>query len=176
MPPPASTAIDISGNQQIGTVYWPDGDTSSGGAGQEVQGLRCGDLSSANHIHAHLSIFLNGSQLALPRDVGRAQLSPTDSCLYALHTHDLSGKLHIEPVAPVILTLGQFFAIWGQPLEPSNIAGHTGMPVVIYLTDDGVASRYEGDFAAIELLSHREITIQIGTLIAEIPRYTWFGP
>ncbi|HEY3519231.1 MAG TPA: hypothetical protein VGL98_19420 [Gammaproteobacteria bacterium] len=50
------------------------------------------------------------------------------------------------------------------------------MPVVIYLADGATASRYQGDFAAIELKSRRGIVIQIGTTIAAIPRYTWFGP
>ena len=36
-----------------------------------------------------------------------------------------------------------------------------------------VGSRRAG--AAIELKSRRGIVIQMGTKIAEIPRYTWFG-
>jgi hypothetical protein len=48
--------------------------------------------------------------------------------------------------------------------------------VVVYITDNNVVSQYTGDLAMIELLSHREITIQIGTPIAEIPRFNWTGP
>jgi hypothetical protein len=75
-----------------------------------------------------------------------------------------------------LFTLGQFFAIWGQPLEPTNVAGHPGLPVVIYIVEGNSALRYEGDFRDIELTSHRGIVVQIGTTIAEIPRYTWYGP
>jgi hypothetical protein len=45
--------------------------------------------------------------------------------------------------------------------------------VVVYVTDNNVTSQYSGDPANIELTAHREITIQIGSPIAEIPSYTW---
>jgi hypothetical protein len=32
-----------------------------------------------------------------------------------------------------------------------------------------------GDWSAIELTSHRTITIQVGTDIAEVPNITWSG-
>lgn len=83
--------------------------------------------------------------------------------------------VHVEGPAPGTFTLGQFFAIWGEPLSYSDVAGNPGIPVVVYVTDNNVATQYTGDLAAIELISHREITIQLGTPIAEIPRYTWVG-
>jgi hypothetical protein len=36
-----------------------------------------------------------------------------------------------------------------------------------------VVSKATGDWHDIELKSHREITIQVGTEIAEIPSFTW---
>jgi hypothetical protein len=93
---------------------------------------------------------------------------------YTLHTHDHSGKLHVEAAAPATFTLGQIFRIWGQPLGPDNVAGLTGKPIVVYVTDNnGVVTEATGDWNDIELLSHREITIQVGTPITEIPNYTW---
>ena len=78
--------------------------------------------------------------------------------------------------APATFTLGQLFAIWGQPLESTNVAGLTGMPVIIYVTDNnGVVSEATGNWRDIELLSHREITIQVGTPVTEIPNFTWSG-
>ena len=56
-------------------------------------------------------------------------------CDYPLHTHDTSGKIHVEADAPSTFTLGQLFAIWGQPLSYSNIAGIIGSPVVVYIND-----------------------------------------
>jgi hypothetical protein len=157
-------------------VYWPNGNTSTGGYGNRIMGLSCGDMIETYHVHTHLSFFLNGEQLALPRSVGSVEPRPGSHCYYPLHTHDMSGKVHVEAAAPALFTLGQFFAIWGQPLEPTNVAGHPGLPVVIYIVEGNTASRYEGDFHAIELTSRRGIVVQIGTTIAEIPRYTWYGP
>jgi hypothetical protein len=180
LPPLASVVINVADSDPVGDPYWPDGNTSTGGFGDQVQGLRCGDMVETYHVHTHLSFFLDGKQLALPSSIGNVSPRPGTSCFYPLHTHDLSGKVHVEADAPALFTLGQLFAIWGQPLEPTNLAGLTGLPVVIYIVDRNVntytASRYEGDFHAIELKSQRGIVVQIGTRIAEIPRYTWYAP
>ena len=72
-----------------------------------------------------------------------------------------------------MFTLGQLFTLWGQELENTNIADLTGNPVTVYVTDDGVVTEAEGDWHDIELKSHREITIVVGTAIAEIPNFTW---
>jgi hypothetical protein len=73
-----------------------------------------------------------------------------------------------------MFTLGQLFMIWGQPLGPDNVAGLIGKPIVVYVTDNnGVVTEATGDWNDIELLSHREITIQVGTPITEVPNFTW---
>jgi hypothetical protein len=54
------------------------------------------------------------------------------------------------------------------------VAGITGKPIVIYVTDqNGVVTQADGNWGDLELLSHREITIQVGTPIEAIPNYTW---
>ena len=94
-------------------------------------------------------------------------------CFYAIHTHDKSGKIHVEAAAPGMFTLGMLFEIWGQPLQGDNFAGITGKEVVVYLTDAGVVSKATGEWKDIELSTHREVTVQIGSAITEIPNYTW---
>lgn len=176
VPPLAATPISLDDGHTVGSAHWPDGDTSVGGQGQPVAGLEClVSLPQTYHVHAHLSIFLNGQQLAVPSDVGIVAQSPTSNCLYPVHTHNMTGMIHLEAAAPTTFTLGQFFSIWGQPLESADIAGLLGMPVVIYVTDNGVVSEATGDWSTIELVSHRLITIQVGTPITEIPNYTWSG-
>lgn len=175
-PPLAATAVSIDDGHQIGVNHWPSSDTSTGGLGQPVDGLSCGDMVENYHVHTHLSIFLNGEALAVPAQLGIVELSATEDCHYNIHTHDKTGKLHVEAPAPGTFTLGQFFNIWGQPLERDNVGGLVGLPVVVYVTDDGVVSEYTGDMTAIELTSHRLITIQIGTpAITEVPNITWTG-
>ena len=112
----------------------------------------------------------------MPAHIGIVDSSPTSHCNYSTHTHDHTGMLHVEAPAASLFTLGQIFAIWGQPLSYDDIAGISEVPVVVYITDNGVATQYTGDLGSIELLSHREVTIQLGTPITEIPVYTWVGP
>jgi hypothetical protein len=139
--------------------------------------LEClASMPETYHVHTHLSIFLDGVAQRVPAEVGIVQQTPTTECFYSLHTHDYSGKLHIEAAAPATFTLGQWFGIWGQPLEAANVAGLTGMPVRVFVTDNnGVVTEAVDHWADIELLSHREITIQVGTPITEVPNITWNG-
>ena len=94
-------------------------------------------------------------------------------CLFAAHAR-LLRKTSRRRALSDRFTLGEFFAIWNRPLEPDNVAGLTGKPIVVYVTDNnGVVTLATGDWKEIELLSHREITIQVGTPIAHILNYTW---
>lgn len=179
VPPLSATVVSLDDGHMVGAEHWSEGDTSTGGQGQPVGELECLEsIPSGFHEHAHLSVFLNGEALAVPNHVGIVALSPTEECQYQLHTHNATGMLHMHAETPTSFTLGQFFAIWGEPLERDNVAGLMDMPVVVYITDDGAdsASVYEGELGAIELISHREITFQIGTEITEIPQFTWTGP
>jgi hypothetical protein len=174
-PPLSSTVIDLSGNQRIGIDHWSDGNSPTGGQGQTVAGLEClPTMPEDYHVHSHITIFLNGEKLAVSRNAGIAN-APQGRCFYGIHTHDYSGKIHVESEAPGMFTLGQFFQIWGRSLTNTDLAGITGLPIVIYTTDDGTVTEVKDNWADIELKSHREITIVVGTPITEIPNYTWNG-
>ena len=129
-------------------------------------------FTKISHNHAHLSIFLNGTQLS-----GSAVGRDMPTCTYGLHTHDdgRSGLIHIEPQTRAwSATLGTFYGIWGQPLSRTNVGGITAQPVTVYVKDDGQGlTEYTGDLAALELVSRREVTIVIGTPPAQIPTYAW---
>lgn len=177
IPPLAAPAISLDALPAIGSSYWGAGDSSTGGQGQPVESLECVFPSPIDyHVHAHLSILLNGEALSIPGHVGIVELTPTTECHYPVHTHDRTGMIHLHGTEPTDFTLGQFFAIWGQPLERNNVAGHVGLPAVVYVVDDGVASEYTGDLTALQLISRRHITIQLGTPITAIPQFTWTGP
>ena len=79
------------------------------------------------HIHAHVSIYINGQAQTIPANVG---INQQQGCYYWLHTHDTTGVIHIEAPQPIIYTLGNFFHIWGQqfaqsqyPIELSDTTG-----------------------------------------------------
>lgn len=175
VPPLSSVVVDLTDNHRVGTEHWPRGNTAEGGQGNPVLGIECLlNMPEAYHVHAHVSIFLDGEPLAVPANIGIHNQEPS-RCFYGIHTHDLSGKIHVEFAAPGAYTLGQLFAIWGQPLEPDNVAGLTGKPIVVYSTDNATVTRVTTDWKAIELTTHKEITIQVGTPLTEIPNYTWNG-
>ena len=96
-------------------------------------------------------------------------------CTYQIHTHDGSGRIHIEAPAAVNYNLGNFFHVWGMPLAADNIAGITTTPIVIYITEsDGTTTVFSGDPNTIDLTAHRLITIQLGDPpLTEIPNFTW---
>jgi hypothetical protein len=175
--PPLSPVIrTLDVNQRVGVAYWPAGATPDGGQGQMVGTYECfpKEPPDVYHVHTHVSIFLDGVMISVPGQIGIVKQSDTKSCFYTLHTHDSSGKIHIRAATTAVYTLGDFFDIWGMPLRPDNVAGLTGKPIVVYVTDqNGVVTEASGEWRDLELLSHREITIQIGSEIAEIPNFTW---
>jgi hypothetical protein len=176
VPPLSTTVVNLDDGHQVGADRWSTGNTSTGGQGGTVAGLDCVvNLPQTFHIHSHLSILLNGEALAVPGQVGIVDTSPTTECWYPVHTHNRSGMIHVEGASSGTFTLGQLFQIWGQPLSSTDVAGLTGMPVVVYVTDNGTTTQNTGDWSAIELTSHRLITIQVGTAITEIPNFTWAG-
>ena len=151
--------------------FWPDGDTATGADGtRPVDGIDCSD-SEAYHIHAHLSIIREGLVQAVPANIGILA-----KCIYEIHTHDKTGEIHLEAPIAKRFTLGNFFAVWGQPLSRSNIAGITGAAVTVYVTDGATTVEYTGDLAQLELTSHRLVTIQIGKPIQAIPTVIWDTP
>jgi hypothetical protein len=176
VPPLATTSVKLQ-SQSVGTVsHWPSGDTATGGQGQTVDGLACGQMLETYHVHAHVAVFLNGDQLIVPDHIGIP--SPNgQECTYSMHTHDGSGEIHIEAPAPATFTLGMLFDIWGQPLSTTNVGGVTGLPITLYYFDDGAtkATEYQDDWSKLELTAHRQVTIQIGTAIPTIPVYDFDG-
>lgn len=183
VPPLATgTPIVLNFGSTIGTTHqWPDNDTATGGQGADVDGLPClATMPSDYHVHGHLSVFLNGDQLIVPKHIGIPRDSAdADKCFYSIHTHDETGELHVEAAAAATFTLGQLFDIWGRPLDTTNVnvGGIVGLPVTIYIVDDGQtkATVYTDDPKKLELKWHRQITIQIGTAISTIPMYDFAG-
>jgi hypothetical protein len=75
------------------------------------------------HVHSHLDIIINGLYFLVPSQIGIPS-----NCFYWLHTHDESGKIHIE--APMLrdFTLGQYFDIWNKQLSNDQIFNYVANP------------------------------------------------
>ncbi len=74
------------------------------------------DMATQYHIHPYLKIFINGTETTIPANIG---IQP--SCMTSLHTHDDSGKLHVESPEKRDFTLADFFAVWQKPFSKNQI-------------------------------------------------------
>jgi hypothetical protein len=141
----------------------------SAATGQTVDGIQCdANEQVAYHVHAHLSIYVNGALRPIPAGIGivtpvvqstaNGSFDSASRCYYWLHVHAQDGVIHVESPTTTTYTLGQFFAIWNQPLTADQVGPSTGTLTVFV---NGV--RYTGDPAAIPLKSHADIQIDVGT-------------
>ena len=168
-------AIPLVQATQVGKTFFPPGDTPAGGNGQPVDGIQ--GLSQemlAVHVHAHLSLFYRGEQIAVPLGIGIVKPLRIvngfagGAALYWLHTHDATGIIHVESPDARPYTLGEFFDIWGRSLGKTDVAGMQGR---VHAFVDG--RPYAGDLRAIVLTAHEQITLEVGEPVVAPPVYTF---
>lgn len=158
----ANTSGDTSPANSLAPVW-------KGLTGQSLDGVSSNTSEQlAYHIHAHLSIYINGTQKLVPygigivgpwstQQTGDGPFIDSGSAFYYLHTHDATGVIHIESPTQKTYTLGQFFAEWNQPLSGGQVGPDKGQ-LTVYV--DG--SKYTGDPAGITLTPHKVIQIDVG--------------
>ena len=117
------------------------------------------------HIHMHIDVFVHGTRVTVPANVG---INTAGGYLSPLHTHDDSGLIHVESPTDRTYTLGQFFDVWGVRFTNRCLGG---------MCDQGserlrvfVGGRpVRGDPRLLELALHQEIVVTYGTP-AQLPR------
>ena len=143
--------------------------TAASAAGQAVDGISCqAGEQTVFHIHAHLTLFVNGSARQVPAGVGipgatgqstpQGQFISSGKCFYWLHTHAADGIIHIESPVHRTYTLGNFFDEWGQPLGTDRVGPASGHVVALY---NGQV--YQGNPRDIPLNAHAQIQLEVGT-------------
>jgi hypothetical protein len=121
-----------------------------------VDGIYCDALEqTAYHIHAHLTIYIDGKPVSIPQSIG---IASDQSCLYWLHTHTGDGVIHIEAPKNISPTLGDFLDIWGQSTFSqlgfkNQLASSANWTVYV----DG--KKVTSDFSKLLLQPHQVITI-----------------
>ena len=150
----------------------PDAPPLAGGdhrsVGAPVDGIECqGGEEVLFHIHAHLTVFVNGAARQVPYGIGipGAQVSPTSAgpyvgagtCFYWLHTHAADGIIHTESPVQRTYTLGNFFDVWGQKLSPTEVGPARGTVTALY---NGRVFR--GNPRDIPLTRHAQIQLEVG--------------
>ncbi len=133
-----------------------------------VDGIQClGSEQLLFHIHAHLTVYVDGAARQLPYGIGivNPQVSQTPvgayvgtgTCFYWLHTHAADGIIHIESPVTRTYTLGDFFDVWGQQLSPVRVGPATGPVTALYN-----GRLYNGNPRDIPLTAHAQIQLEVG--------------
>lgn len=78
--------------------------------------------SLSSHDHAQLTIVINGSEIDIESNIGIG--NPDCDGMKGIHTHDNTGRLHIETPSPMPAPLGAFFEIWGESFSENEIMGY----------------------------------------------------
>ncbi len=175
-PNASSKPIQLTDGMQLGKAVFPAFNTHAGGQGDAVDGITCGSMEyNTLHIHAHLTLFVNGVMIAIPRFVGGVQFPKNQGgCLYWLHTHWSDGIIHIEspditaPQTGGAYTLGMLFDIWGEPLDATHVAKFKGT-LAAFVN----GAPWIGDPRSIPLAAHQQITLEVGTPIVPAPNYVF---
>ncbi|HUY71468.1 MAG TPA: hypothetical protein VMV08_04460 [Gaiellaceae bacterium] len=136
---------------------------------QTVDGVTCQAAEKvAFHIHAHLTIFVNGKAQQIPYGVGigppisgvNTTVGPfveQGTCFMWLHTHASDGIIHIEAPKQTTFTLGQFFAVWGLKLSATQVGPASGKVTTFY---DGKV--WTGSPGAVPLTSETQVQLDVG--------------
>lgn len=159
-PPLAAAPTDFKEGDTLGQNKWADGSLP----GARPDGVAC-TTSEAHHLHGMVSIYQNGTRLAVPKSIG------INTCTYELHTHDATGVVHVETSVQKSFTFGQFFTVWGQSISSGNVGDITGT-VKFYVIDNGTVTPTTTP-ADVEIAEHRELAIVIGTPPAALIRHRW---
>lgn len=85
-------------------AYWED---------TNIACLTLGHQNLGQHFHPTLKIVVDDTEETIPANVGIR-----GNCMAEAHTHDATGAIHFESVAPnKQFTLADFFAVWGRDIE-----------------------------------------------------------
>jgi hypothetical protein len=136
-----------------------------------IDGIQCNSMEQAAfHVHSHLDIIINGAYSLVPSQIGIP-----GNCLYWLHTHDESGKIHIEAPMYRDFTLGQLFDIWNKKLNNNQIFNYvadSNNPLKVYVNGTKVpdGTNYRDIKLNNGSSAHNEIAIVYGTPPSVIPK------
>lgn len=153
----ASATGDADGKPAAAPVNWPapaDASAQAKAAGLPMLGAE----GQVLHIHSHLDVFVDGTKVTVPAEIGidvpKQQISP-------LHTHDTTGVVHIESPVKADFTLGQFMTEWNVPISKDAVGTFKvggGKELHVYVN----GKERTGDPASIKLAAHDEIAVVYG--------------
>jgi hypothetical protein len=103
------------------------------------------------HIHTILSVYIDGKPVTIPANIGidanlykthklnaygmKMPDMPSMPVMYPTHTHDTSGKIHVESNEKRDYTLGDFLDVWGMDFSGKTVKMTVNGTVVPTNTD-----------------------------------------
>ncbi|MEA2468603.1 MAG: hypothetical protein QOJ57_2729 [Thermoleophilaceae bacterium] len=142
--------------------------------GEPVRGLRCARADPPRY-GVHLELFAGRRVVLVAPGIGIAPPRTRDGayvrggrCSYPLRTREPTGVVEVEAGGRP-KTLGDLFAIWGQPLSRKRMAGFEGR-VRAYVA----GRRWHRDPRAIPLTRHAQIVLEVGGYVK--PHATYHFP
>jgi hypothetical protein len=136
---------------------------------EKIDGITCQAREQVLvHTHTHLTIFIRGTARQVPAAIGIASPRAVEenpagafvsagTCFMWLHTHAADGIIHTESPIERTYTLGEFFDIWGQPLDREHVGPEDG-PVTVFLN----GRLFAGNPRRLPLLAHAQIQLEVG--------------
>jgi hypothetical protein len=130
----------------------------------------CAEGEIQGRFRAHVELFGRRQAVVIPAGIGLRGPLETEhhrivgaGCRAPARTLDPAGVIDFD--APD-LTLGDFFAIWGEPLSPHALAGFRGA-----VTAFVAGRRVPGDPADIPLTDQAQIVLEVGGYIPPHRRF-----
>jgi hypothetical protein len=141
----------------IGPRFHLDAESAAVGRSAPIGRLHCRRRTGARTV-AHIELFALRRVLVLPAGIGT---SPK-RCSYPVRTGEPTGV--VEFVSRPGVTLGDLFAVWGQPLSRASMAGFRG-EVRVYVA----GRRRRGDPRSVPLTPHGQVVLEIGGYVPPHP-------
>jgi hypothetical protein len=127
-----------------------------------IGGLKCTSAAAAR-FGVHLELFAARRVVLIPPGIGIAPPRRQEGayvragrCSYPLRTREPTGVIEVQATGRT-KTLGDLFAIWGQPLGRSQMAAFGGR-VRAYVN----GAPWRGAPGAIPLRRHAQIVLEVG--------------
>jgi len=140
-----------------------DLDKAPKSAAQVIDGIACNTNEyTVLHNHAHLDVFVNGNFVPVPAQIGIVD----NTCLYWMHTHNVSGVIHMESPKSLEFTLGEFVDIW----KATNEFPILGATPKIFVNGQAVNT----SLSETKINVHDEIVLVYGNEPSQIPSFYQF--
>ncbi len=75
------------------------------------------DMATEYHIHPFVAVMIDGEKVEIPTDIGIEK----SGCMHPIHTHDTTGKIHVESPEAAEFHLSDFFLVWDKPFTKDQI-------------------------------------------------------